>query len=471
MKNFFKYFAGIFLLAGLIIYFLMPSNVNFFDFLWVISLVAILFYVFIPKFLRADVYKGKKINLGVIYFSIMALIIIIGNLSTYVIQYVYPLYDTDLKATNLYWLAGMFCFSIGYLMSMKFMSRRSTKSRTYYHINNNLVIIVFLLALVGTYVAYVSLGFIPFLEGVGKGARYAASTSSTIYDRLWSFCVASAALAYIYTRTVKKTILIYLILISSVVLSLFFIIRMYPFLTFLVLFLLWLKFEQKWSKILLYTSMAIVLFFIFNVAFVDYRSENSFTKVQESGGLNIIQRRFIYGTFNEFGQLKEAINHYDAEPQYGMTLISLPLGFIPGPILSTVGIKKDDILSNNSAVIMAKFLGSKSSGGLRIGILGEFFINFRFYGFIPMVLIGLFIGYLHRKINIVYQNDWRLAFYTIFFGIMVYALIGQIDAIGSLLGNYVLLFLIIKIFSKKKFASEVNENLNSQKMSNYAYGE
>jgi len=368
-----------------------------------------------------------------------------------VIQSVYPLYDTDLKATNLYWLAGMLLFSIGYLVYIKFASHGQVMRRTFFILNQNLTLIIFFFVLIGTLVAYSSIGFIPFIEGVGKGARYAASTSSTIFDRLWSFCVASAALAYVYIRCVKKSALMYVVLISSIALSLFFIIRMYPFLTILVLYLLWWKFERRFHKIVLFTTIVLALFFVFNVAFVDYRSENAFTKVQESSGLNIIQRRFVYGTFNEYGQLKEAINNYDAKPQYGMTLISIPLGFVPGPILSSIGINKDDILSNNSAVLMAKFFGSKSSGGLRIGILGEFFINFSFFGFIPMLFVGFFVAYLQRKVSLVQNNDWRLAFYMIFYGILVYALIGQSDAIGSLLGNYVLLFLIIKMFSKKRY--------------------
>lgn len=98
---------------------------------------------------------------------------------------------------------------------------------------------------------------------------------------------------------------------------------------------------------------------------------------------------------------------------------------------------------------MADFLNSESSG-IRIGLLGEFYINFRFYGFLFMYFIGLFVGFLQKKINNLNITDYRFAFYLLFYAIAVYGLIGQINAIGSLMSNYFYLFLFLLLFDKLK---------------------
>lgn len=436
-------------------YFLLPENVELISFSWLIAALSILSLVFLPRMTKSANRNSRRlsINLGVLYFSAMGLIIVVGNLSAYIIKYVYSEYDVDLQATNLYWLAGMFFFSVGFLF---YSGRKKNKIPELIRIlalNKKIIILIFMLVVLGTAVAYISIGFVPFIEGVGSGERYSSDAAGTVFDRLWSFCVVSASLAYIYVRKIHRYPLAYFIIGASIILSLFYIIRMYPALTLLSLFLLWLIFEKRRSRIIITAIFAIIIFFVFNIVFVDYRSDSALTKVQESQELNFVQRRLIYGTFNEFDQLKYAINNYDEVPQYGKTLIAIPLGFVPGPLLLAIGIEKSEIMRNNSAVIMAKYMKSKTSSGVRIGILGEFFINFRFYGCILLIFIGIFVGYLQNKINTVSFGDWRLAFYVIYFGIMMYALIGQIDGISSLLGNYILLFILIKAFSRKRAVS------------------
>jgi len=389
---------------------------------------------------------SSRVNFGVIYYAAMALILVIGNSSTYIIKFVYPAFDDDLMTTNIYWLAGMFFFSLGFLFSV---SRKIRPNKYLFQLRMNIILILLSLSIIGTFVAYYYLGFIPFISGTDTGERYTSYGTITIFNRMWSYCVVAAVLSFIYIKQIKPLFISKITIVIAILISFFFLIRMYPFLIFVVIFLLWITFEGKQVKINIIALISVIVLSVGNVYFQDYRTGDDTNALQASGQLNFVQSKIVYDNFNEFGQLKRAINEYKAEPQYGLTFLSIPLGFIPAPILVPFGVSKSEIQSNNSAVLMAKWLQSENSTGIRIGILGELYINFKHYGCIFMFVIGLLVGYLQCRINAVQLYDWRLGFYMIFFAISLYMLIGQIDAIGSLLGNYTILFLILKVLTTK----------------------
>ena len=97
---------------------------------------------------------------------------------------------------------------------------------------------------------------------------------------------------------------------------------------------------------------------------------------------------------------------------------------------------------------MANHLKSKTSIGIRIGIMGEFYINFRYYGFFFMFFIGIIVGMLQKSINKTHITDFRYGFYFLVYSVLLYALIGQSNAVGSLLANYLLFLLFLLIFNR-----------------------
>ncbi len=441
-----KYFVLTLVVSVLMFYFIIPQSDNFVKYLELILSLSAMSYFFIPSMIKVTKRQGGKVNFGLIFFGAMSIILIIGNISTHVIKFVFPAFDDDLYVTNIYWLCGMLFFSIGFIINL---NRGVNRNHRYFPLRANIIFVLLSLSLIGTLVAFYYLGFIPFFGGSGTDERYSSYGTITLFNRLWSFCVVVAVFSFVYLKKIKSLVLIYVSLIVSILISFFFLIRMYPFLIFVVVFLSWFTFEENRGRVYIVTLISLVVFLVGNVFFQEYRTGDDTNALQSSGQLNFVQSKIVYDNFNEFGQLKRAINEYKAEPQYGLTLLSIPLGFLPAPFLAPFGIVKSDIQANNSAVLMAKWLESKNSTGIRIGILGEMYINFKLYGCLFMFFIGLLVRYLQNKVTVTLHSDWRFGFYMIFFGIALYTLVGQIDAIGSLFGNYVILFWILKVFSKK----------------------
>jgi hypothetical protein len=454
MRAFSKYFFAVGIIVSLLIYFSIPDKSDFYKRLDVILILPTLSFLLIPKYLKINQKTNQKLNLGLIFSGAMLIIMLFGNISNSIIKFVYPGFDDFMLTTNLYWSFGLIFFSIGYFFQLSAPQkiRSITQIRP---VQLKYIIIITTISFIGAFLSYVSLGFIPFFEGVGTGERYTSVGSTSLYIRLWSICAIAGILAFTYYTTIKKSFVSLAMIITSILISLFFLIRMYPFLIFVTLFLYYVSVTENKKRLYIIIGVFAVFYFVVNASFSSYReSELSANALTEDQSLNVIQKKVFYRTFNEYGQLNTMINTYTAEPQYGKTLLSIPLGFIPAPFLEPFGIVKDDLQSNNSAILFANFLDSKTSVGIRVGILGEFFVNFNLIGCVFMVFIGLAVGFLQKKINLLASNDWRYGYYLIFFVIFLYSLIGQINAIGSLLGNYTILFLILSFFITK-FKSRV----------------
>ena len=113
--------------------------------------------------------------------------------------------------------------------------------------------------------------------------------------------------------------------------------------------------------------------------------------------------------------------------------------------------KKKEIQNLNSATIANDLLQtSKYNRGLRVGIIGEFYVNFGFWGIFLMYFIGVLVKYLYVRMLTLPMLDIRFVFSIIFFSILVYALIGQINAISSSIANFVFILIFILIIAKRK---------------------
>jgi hypothetical protein len=380
------------------------------------------------------------LNLGLVFFVSMSLILIIGNLNNFIVKFIYPTYGENISLTNYYWMGGMIMFAVGFLNKAKCYNQEICNYK-FIKVPLPLVYLLFILGTSATFYSVISLGFIPFFSGVGTGLRYTGNIAeSTIAIRIFSLNVLASILAFQYFYTIKRNPIILMISIISLLFSLLFIVRIYTVMIVVTIFLLIIASLKKRRELIILAVISIALFGIGNNMFIDHRIGDHYrNKIIDSQELNIIHK-ILYTTFNEYRQLNIALNDYNAAPQYGKTLLAIPVGFIPAPVLSIVEINKNEIQRNNSAILMAKYLQSITSSGIRIGILGEFYVNFKYFGFLFMYFIGTFIGYIQNQVNRTCILDYKFGFYLLFFTITLYSLIGQIDAIGSLLANYLLLF-------------------------------
>ncbi len=425
---------------------LLPDNEEISNIVEIVVFYPLLTSIIVP--LLNKVHKqSNELNLGLIFFVAMGVIMLIGNVNNFIVRYIFPSFGNNISYTNYYWMGGMVFFAIGYLF---FMNRQKMKKYiTYIHLSTKLIYFTFFLSFFASIYSFLSLGFIPFFKGAGLDVRYSGSESdSSVIIRLWSLCVIAAVLGINYYYNERKRTDILVISVVSFLLSLFFITRIYPIIILVSLFLILFQIYSKKVKILL-GLFSIIAFIFFNALFIDYRSGTFVNSVVNSSHLNNVQKT-IYFTFNEYRQLNIAINEYDGEPLYGQTLLPIPVGFIPQQFLAFFGIVKNKIQNNNSAVIMANFLKSNTSTGIRIGIMGDLFLNFRYWGLMFMVFMGLLVGLLQKNLNNLSKNDYRYGIVIILFVISLYSLVGQSDAIGSLGGNYIFFLIISTLFLNKK---------------------
>ena len=464
IKNIFIYYILIIIAIYLLLTLLLPDILEFNSIIELVIVLPLITYYFIPKLLEGKNFVWNDINLGLIYFLSMSVIMIVGNLNNFVVRFVYPKYGDNISITNYYWMGGMITFALGFLVykNIRLKKNKSRGIKTYSKLSIEIILVVFFISLIGTLYSYLSLGFIPFFRGAGSGLRYTGSVAdTTIPLRLWSFNVVSAILGSIYYFKIKKNKIILAVTLFSFLSSFFFIIRIYPFIIIVtIIFIIYVSIQKRNLFLRLLPIFIILFYFFGNYYFVDYRAGGIDNPIIHNRYLNILQKT-LYFSFNEYRQLNLAINDYDGDLQYGKTLVGIPIGFIPQQFLAPFGIDKSEIQRNNSAFIIANHLKSKTSIGIRIGLLGEFFINFKYYGLLFMFIVGVIIGVLQKAINTTHITDFRYGFYLLIFSIMLYALIGQGNAVGSLLANYLffmLLFLLIirprKVLNKNEYFSK-----------------
>lgn len=232
IKNILLYYILVMLFIYLALRILLPDLIELPNIIELIIVLPLIIYIFVPRLLDGKDKTWKSINLGLIYFVIMAAILLIGNLNNFVVRFVFPKYGSNISITNYFWMAGMITFALGFLFfkNMILIKKRNKIITSYRKLSYKLVWFVFFLSLIGTLYSYFSLGFIPFIQGTGSGLRYTGSVAETsIPIRLWSLNVVTAILGSIYYLSIKRNKIILILTIFSFLSSLFFIIRINPF--------------------------------------------------------------------------------------------------------------------------------------------------------------------------------------------------------------------------------------------------
>jgi hypothetical protein len=402
--------------------------------------ISLFFVILLPFYFNRFLnHKDLKFNsnFGLIFFVVMTFIFIIGNLNYYVTNFLYPAYILDINSLNLYWMSGMVLFSEGYFS----LSKKIGIKREVLVINNNVAYTFFAISVISTFLIIFKIGYMPFLHNQ-KGLNVELSTG-TFLTRLWSLNLFSALLFLMLFF--KNNKIYYLFFIgANIFFSIIFNQRMLPFaimcsMLILVLFLL------KNKKILL--VIALCGAFIYtgaNFVFLKNRAD-----IQDnSKDLNSIQNTFIRSSFGEYHQLARLMES-DIPLQKGKTFMAIPLSFIPSFVLTPFGITKSQYMNNNSATLLAQFEQSITSTGLRTGILGEFYINFSYYGIFLMFIIGRLVAYLRNQYLRFFKYDFRRILIISIYTLLLYSLIGQIDAIASQMANYLIIsFIFIYLWKR-----------------------
>ncbi len=413
--------------------------------IYVIIGLPTLFFIFFEKLSKAS---KSNINFGVIFFVAMAFFMVAGNLTSEIISFMFPHFDvTGMDNTNLFWLSGLFFFALGFILTKQKHTRY--KNLKVYLLSKKYIILLFSFCLFATIFSIIKLGFVPILNSSSGNMRlFGEIGSTTIIIRLYKIGVVSSILASIYFFNINKDFKILLVALFSFSFMTIFFVRIYPALIIVSIGLFIFSIIKNKKYIFLTIGLSLPLLLYLNSSFLDYRSsyerQNNISREISHSQATILSFSDDYTILNDF------IRDYNDEFYYGQTFLAVPVAFIPSQILQVFGIKKLEILHNTSARIVAKFYNSNAEG-LRIGLMGELFLNFGYYGAIFMYFLGLITKKLQYKIEATSQSDFRLGFYYLFFSIILYSIDSQIDAIGVLLSEFLIVFWITKKLIKKYF--------------------
>ncbi len=439
MKRYLSLLFGIGIIVWLLLKMALPdySVINELYILLIFSCVVLPLYI--RRFWNQLSLEKSLFSLGFLYFFIMWAIMLIGNLNYYVVQYIYPSYRLEIISANLYWMAAMILFAEGYLSYKK----KFIKRNKIYVITNKSICFLFILTCLSSILLVVNIGYIPFFtdqKGVGEEL-----IGGSILIRLWTLNILTVFCCMYMIYKKKRWYFIVPFLISlfwTLILNQ----RMLLFATLVGCFLILIFYTKNIKRIVLLLLMGIFAYMFVNTSYLRRREKGQeYHEVLSSKKLSKFQSQNLYRTFNEYGQLARLISEYNSDYLYGTTLINLPLGFIPAFVLTPLGIVKSELQKNNSAIISAQLFNSKSSIGVRTGLMGELYLNFSFFGVVLLFLLGRFVAFLNVRIRTYSFLDFRSIIFLSIYVILLYSLIGQIDAIGSLIGTFLLFgcFLII----------------------------
>lgn len=419
------------------------------SFIITLSLLYPVFSIMLSLYKRKTGSQVIKDYYGIVFLLTMFLMIVLGSINYFIVSYVWPHSYMELGITNLYWIVSMISFFVGYILVIKNHKKIYVPSELFYFNYPFLTITCFIIGTLGTIFSIYRIGFIPlFAGGLQGNIRYSAEMG--FFAKLWQLnVIAGIGSFYLILRKNKNRTLYFIIFALSLSQTFLFNTRFHGFLIIISsLYLFWHLKNINFKRIVILIFIVFLLL-ILNGVFVDIR-KGELNPVESAQDLSFFQSRVIYRIFGEYGDLNYLIHTYD-NYLYGLTLLNIPIGFLPKEIWAIFGIDKDKILSYNSASILAEMRGAQL--GLRSGIAGEFYMNFGFWGSLFMIFIGIISAYASNillSLKKVGYDDIRVIFLILFQTIILYSLIGQINVIITSFVNYFYLMIIVMIFARKE---------------------
>lgn len=160
----------------------------------------------------------------------------------------------------------------------------------------------------------------------------------------------------------------------------------------------------------------------------------------------------LYGSFLEFRDLAWSMDYFTGSQHFthGSTLPSVVVPLLPGKVWSLFGVDKDAVYENNSANVMAAAMGTDT--GQRIGLYGEFFMNFGWWGSLAGALLyGLLITWIDRRSRGLDPGTVSAVFVVMIAVAAIFAQIGQLNMFTSTItGLAYPLLLVVLIASRRR---------------------
>ena len=403
--------------------------------LFIIGIILVSYTLF-PQG-RKNIFQPQ--TLGVI---VMSIIWLLGIINCYISEKVFPTFRISMTNTHYYWGACMIFFLIGCRLTTGKVV--SPVKKLYSWDRGRLcfiTLVIFAFSTLGTVYAIHKIGLIPiFKKGGIELARFDYSEQ---VGRVWhvSMCgTVSAILAAVYMMRFKKR---YVTMSVVCLISLFnTLIYGQRFCAVMGLAVILLTYHYYVKRITL--KFLVPLFGGLLAALTVYIYKRYGMYIREIEHLSFIEKIFYFSS-TEWRELAWAIENYSDYKDFlwGKSLINIIIPALPTQIWALAGIDKAHYLSINSAALLMNIRGFYA--GLRVGLPGEFYLNFGYFGILCMIPLGYLFGIIGNMANRLDRNDARLVLLNFVLFNLVFGFIGQINTIFETLYRfgYILLFVLI----------------------------
>ena len=306
--------------------------------------------------------------------------------------------------------------------------------------------VLFVVAMVGTLVTVRRIGYLPILTGDPASARVDFPSLGGVWYRLSMLGGLVALLVAAQAAARRATWRQYVMGIASLLLVGVYGPRFFVALPLGVAVLLW---DRVRARIRVFRVALMCLVAIPALTVVGYWRERD----PHLGLLGPLGLAF-YGTLGEFRDLGWAVDYYGFGDRYlhGATFGSVVVPLLPAPVWQTVGIDKSRIYAQSSASFLADAMGQTT--GQRIGVFGEFFMNFGWLGaWFGAAGLGMLVGYLDDRFGRVTAVQVRGLFLSLASATTAFALIGQLDMFTSTLTGVGYPLAVVVLFTARRSRS------------------
>jgi oligosaccharide repeat unit polymerase len=159
----------------------------------------------------------------------------------------------------------------------------------------------------------------------------------------------------------------------------------------------------------------------------------------------------LYGSFLEFRDLAWAMDYFEGSQRFthGSTFPSVVVPLLPGKMWSLFGVDKDVVFEDNSANVMADAMGYDT--GQRIGMYGEFFMNFGWWGsLVGALLYGLLIAWIDRRGQGLDPGTVQGVFVAMIAVAAIFAQIGQLNMFTSTITGLAYPLLLVVLLASRR---------------------
>ncbi len=305
---------------------------------------------------------------------------------------------------------------------------------------------IFVLAVIGTFVTIRRIGYVPVLTGDPTSARIEYPAIGGLWYRLSMLGGVAALLVATLAAARRASRLHYAVGAASLLLVGLYGPRFFVALPLGVAILLWDRVRRpgRLARAGLLVAVAAP-----SLAFLGYLRERD-QSVSLLGPVALS----IYGTIGEFRDLAWSLDYYGFGDRflYGRTFGSVVVPLLPSPVWRVVGIDKPAVYADDSATLLAQAMGQPT--GQRIGAFGEFFMNYGWIGaMLGAMLYGVLLGYLDDRLRRIDATQVRSILLVLTLAAAVFAQIGQLNMFTSTLTGFGYPILLVALIAARRTPS------------------